>query len=142
MEQQTKKQQQVAGLIQKELSTILLQEGTYIYGDALVTITRVRMSSDMGIAYVYASVYNSLYKQEVIKMMWENLSRLRGELGKAISSQVRRIPMLKFFIDDTLDVAEHLDNLFANLNKSNSNRSMREVKDAQVQPETNPNEWI
>jgi ribosome-binding factor A len=140
MEQQTKKQQQVAGLIQKELSTILLQEGTYIYGDALVTITRVRMSSDMGIAYVYASVYNSLYKQEVIKMMWENLSRLRGELGKAISSQVRRIPMLKFFIDDTLDVAEHLDNLFANLNKSNSNRSMREVKDAQVQPETNPNE--
>jgi len=140
MEQQTKKQQQIAGLIQKELSTILLQEGTYIYGDALVTITRVRMSSDMGIAYVYASVYNSLYKQEVIKMMWENLSRLRGELGKAIASQVRRIPMLKFFIDDTLDVAEHLDNLFANLNKSNSNRSMREAKDAQIQPETNHNE--
>lgn len=140
MEQQTKKQQQIAGLIQKELSTILLQEGTYIYGDALVTITRVRMSSDMGIAYVYASVYNSLYKQEVIKMMWENLSRLRGELGKSIASQVRRIPVLKFFIDDTLDVAEHLDNLFANINKGNSTRSMREAKDAQIQPETNPNE--
>ncbi len=135
MEQQSKKQQQVAGLIQKELSRILLTEGVYIYDDALVTITRVRMSSDMGIAYVYASVYNSLYKQEVIKMMWENLSRLRGELGKSISNQVRRIPVLKFFIDDTLDVVEHLDNLFANLNQNNSVRSMREAKDAQIQPE-------
>jgi ribosome-binding factor A len=133
--EQTKKQLQIAGLIQKELSTILLEEGTYMYGDALVTITRVRMSSDMGIAYVYASVYNCLYKQEVIKMLWENLSRLRGELGKSIASQVRRIPVLKFFIDDSLDVAEHLDNVFANIQKSNPTRSMKEAKDAQTQQE-------
>ena len=103
-------------MIQKEFSAVLLLEGNLIYGDALVTVTRVRMSADMGIAYIYLSVYNTLYKQEIIKEIWENLARLRGELGKRIRKQVRRIPMLKFFIDDTLDEVEHLDMLFNAIN--------------------------
>ncbi len=125
---QTIKQRQVASMIQKEFSTVLQIEGNLIYGDALVTVTRVRMSADMGIAYIYLSVYNTLYKQEIIKEMWENLSRLRGELGKRIKKHVRRIPMLKFFIDDTLDEVEHLDLLFQNINNSNSGEmSMKEA---------------
>jgi ribosome-binding factor A len=127
---QTIKQRQVAAMIQKEFSTVLQKEGSFIYGDALVTVTRVKLSADMGIAYIYLSVYNTLYKQEIIKEMWENLSRLRGELGNRIKRQVRRIPMLKFFIDDTLDEVEHLDLLFNHLNEgNNSEKSMREIID-------------
>jgi ribosome-binding factor A len=69
-----------------------------------------------------------MYKQEVIKMMWENLSRLRGELGKRIRKQVRTIPMLKFFIDDTLDEVEHIDQLFSQLDQEEVKyRSMKEA---------------
>jgi ribosome-binding factor A len=125
---QTIKQRQVAAMIQKEFSVVLLIEGNLIYGDALVTVTRVRMSADMGIAYIYLSVFNTLYKQEIIKEIWENLARLRGELGKRIRKQVRRIPMLKFFIDDTLDEVEHLDMLFDAINKPVSDEmSMKEA---------------
>ncbi|AFC25183.1 30S ribosome-binding factor RbfA [Saprospira grandis] len=129
MEQQTIKQRQVAAMIQREFSVVLQNEGRLIYGDALVTVTRVRMSSDMGIAYIYLSVYNSVYKQEVIKEMWENLVRLRTELGKRIRKQVRRIPRLKFFIDDTLDQVEEIDKLFQKINgEKNTMRSMKEAQ--------------
>jgi ribosome-binding factor A len=125
---QTIKQRQVSVMIQKEFSTVLQLEGNLLYGDALVTVTRVKMSADMGIAYIYLSVYNTLYKQEVIKVLWDNLSRLRGELGKRIGRHVRRIPMIKFFIDDTLDEVEHIDLLFKNLEKPDAQeRSMKEA---------------
>jgi ribosome-binding factor A len=131
--EQTKKQRQVGNLIQQEFSVILQTEGSFIYGsDALVTVTNVRMSSDLGIAYIYVSVYNVPYKQEVIKELWENLSYLRGQLGKRIRKQVRRIPLIKFFIDDTLDEVEHIDNLFARLNseQNTKHRSMKEALEA------------
>jgi ribosome-binding factor A len=125
---QSIKQRQVSAMIQKEFSTVLQLEGNLLYGDALVTVTRVKMSADMGIAYIYLSVYNTLYKQEVIKVLWDNLSRLRGELGKRIGRHVRRIPMIKFFIDDTLDEVEHIDLLFQNLEKPDAqDRSMKEA---------------
>ena len=143
---QTIKQKQIAALIQKEFSTVLLVEGNLIYGDALVTVTRVRMSADMGIAYIYLSVYNTLYKQEIIKELWENLSRLRGELGKRIRKQVRRIPMLKFFIDDTLDEVEHLDMLFDSINNQGSSEiSMKEAMEkrkAMLEIEDDSNELV
>ncbi len=130
---ETIKQRQVASMVQKEFSTVLHNEGSYIYGDALVTVTRVRMSSDLGIAYIYLSVYNAPYKQEIIKMLWESLTRLRGELGKRIRKQVRRIPQIKFFIDDTLDEIEHLDHLFQELDSEESKtRSMKEALEAQA----------
>lgn len=131
--EQTKKQRQVGTLIQHEFSTILQTEGAFIYGvDPLVTVTNVKMSSDLGIAYIYVSVYNVPYKQEIVKELWEHLSYLRGQLGKRIRKQVRRIPMLKFFIDDTLDEVEHLDNLFAKIHseKNRKNRSMKEAMEA------------
>lgn len=131
--EQTKKQRQVGSLIQHEFSTILQSEGAFLYGvDPLVTVTNVKMSSDLGIAYIYVSVYNVPYKQEVVKELWENLSYLRGQVGKRIRKQVRRIPVLKFYIDDTLDEVEHIDNLFSRMHSEDNsqNRSMKEAMDA------------
>ena len=112
---QTKKQLQVAGLIQKEFSLVLQLQGSFIYQNALVTVTRVRMTSDMGLAYIYLSVYNANDKEAILKRLWENIGRLRGDLGKRISSQVRRIPMLKFFLDETLDEIDQVNQLLDNL---------------------------
>lgn len=129
--EQSKKQKQVAAIVQTEFSNVLLQEGSFIYGvDPLVTVTNVRMSADLGIAYIYVSVYNAPYKQEVVKELWENLAYLRGLLGKRIRKQVRRIPRIKFFIDDTLDEVEHIDHLFNQLNsRKDSVRSMKDSLD-------------
>lgn len=138
--EQTKKQRQVGSLIQHEFSTILQSEGAFLYGvDPLVTVTNVKMSSDLGIAYIYVSVYNVPYKQEVVKELWENLSYLRGQVGKRIRKQVRRIPVLKFYIDDTLDEVEHIDNLFSRMHSEDStqNRSMKEAMDAKKLNELN-----
>lgn len=138
--EQTKKQRQVGSLIQHEFSTILQSEGAFLYGvDPLVTVTNVKMSSDLGIAYIYVSVYNVPYKQEVVKELWENLSYLRGQVGKRIRKQVRRIPVLKFYIDDTLDEVEHIDNLFSRMHSEDNsqNRSMKEAMDAKKLNELN-----
>jgi len=141
--EQTKKQRQVGALIQREFSTVLQSEGAFLYGaNPLVTVTNVRMSSDLGIAYIYVSVFNAPYKQEIVKELWDNLAFLRGQLGKRIRKQVRRIPMLKFYIDDTLDEAEHIDDLFTNLyaEKNTKNRSMKEAMEARKQEEANKDE--
>jgi ribosome-binding factor A len=131
METPSKKQLQIAGLIQKEFSKVLQQEGSPIYGaQALVTVTRVRMSQDFGIAYIYLSIYNTPDKEAILKLLWENHAKLRGVLGKRIASQMRHIPVPKFFIDDTVDQMIQVDQLFARINQEhNSNRSMREVMD-------------
>lgn len=131
--EQSKKQRQIATLIQKEFSVVLQAEGPLIYGTSvMVTVTNVRMSSDMGIAYIYVSVFNAPYKQEIVKELWENLSRLRGELGRRIKRQVRRIPLLKFYIDDTLDEMEHIDKLFDQINSSKGGmRSMKQAREDQ-----------
>ncbi len=130
----SKKQLQIASLIQKEFSHILQQEGAFIYDPAaLVTVTRVRMSHDMGIAYLYFSVYNVDYKQGVIKDLWDNLSRLRGALGKRVGSQMRRVPALKFFIDDVVDEMVRVEALFQRIEQEQSGmRSMREAMDAKA----------
>lgn len=113
-------------------------EGSFIYGsEPLVTVTNVRMSSDLGIAYIYVSVYNAPYKQEIVKELWENLAYLRGQLGRRIRKQVRRIPMIKFFIDDTLDEVDHIDQLFARINseKNTQHRSMKDALEAKKRKE-------
>jgi len=127
---QSKKQQQVAALIKREFSNVLQKEGQYLYSsEIMVTVTNVRMSADMGIAYIYLSVFNTDDKEDVIKRMWDNLSQLRGKLGTRIRNQVRRIPRLKFFIDDTLDEMDHLNDLFDKIHAKEN--SMRSMKDAQ-----------
>lgn len=127
---ETKKQRQVATLIQKEFSTVIREEGRFMYSTAaMVTVTNVRMSSDLGIAYIYMSIYNIENKDAIIEKITSNLSRLRGGLGKRIRKQVRRIPVLKFYIDETLDEIDHIDSLFAQLHsEKNTTRSMNDTK--------------
>lgn len=83
---------------------ILTEEGSNIYGrDKLVTITDVKMTPDLLIAKVYISVYGTENKQEVILLMDDNLTRLRQALAGKIGKQMRRMPEVEFFLDDTVD---------------------------------------
>ena len=123
---ETIRQKQVGETIKRHFSIILQQEGSYIYDDALVTVTKVMMSPDFSIAKIYLSVYNALNKQAVILQMRENYPRMRSALGNRIKKHVRRIPHLEFFLDDTLDEMYRLNSLFDKLHDENQMGSPEE----------------
>ena len=107
---ETTRQNKISRLIQKELSeTFLLQ--TKSMNGVLVSVSAVRISPDMSIARVYLSVFPSERSQEIVKNINDNMKSIRYELGTRVRHQLRIIPELKFFVDDSLDYAERIDEL-------------------------------
>lgn len=114
----TKRMLQVAEVVKRNMSMVLMQEGTYIYGnEPLVSVTNVIMSADMGIAKVYVSIYNTENKQEVMLMLEQEIFRIRQSLAQRIKKHVRRIPRVDMYIDETIDEMESLNKLFNRLNE-------------------------
>ena len=97
-------------MIQKELSEIFLLQTKSMNG-VLVSVSAVRISPDMSIARVYLSVFPSERSQEIAKNINDNMKSIRYELGTRVRHQLRIIPELKFFVDDSLDYAERIDEL-------------------------------
>jgi ribosome-binding factor A len=117
---ETIKQQQTSELIKRNFSMVLQQEGSYIYGSSvLVTVTRVKMTPDLGLAKIYISVFNTEHKQEPLLLLEEEKVRLRQILGGRIKKWVRRIPDIDFYLDDTLDEMYRLGDLFDRMEADN-----------------------
>ena len=107
---ETTRQNKISRLIQKELSEIFLLQTKSMNG-VLVSVSAVRISPDMSIARVYLSVFPSERSQEIAKNINDNMKSIRYELGTRVRHQLRIIPELKFFVDDSLDYAERIDEL-------------------------------
>ena len=107
---ETTRQNKISRLIQKELSEIFLLQTKSMHG-VLVSVSAVRISPDMSIARVYLSVFPSERSQEIVKNINDNMKSIRYELGTRVRHQLRIIPELKFFVDDSLDYAERIDEL-------------------------------
>ncbi len=106
------RQKQVGELIRRFIAMILTEEGRNIYGsDKLVTVTDVKMTPDLLISKVYVSVYGVENKQEVILLLEDNLTRLRQALAAKVGKQMRRMPDLEFYLDDTVDEMYRVGNL-------------------------------
>lgn len=112
---ETKRQKQIGELLRRQFSMVLLEEGAYIFGNALVTVTRVIVSPDLLIAKVYLSVYNAENKQEVMLSLDEHHHQLRQALAVKIGKQLRRMPDIKFFLDESLDEFFRMDRLLNQL---------------------------
>lgn len=113
------RQKQVGELIRRYFSRILMEEGSHIYGrDKLVTVTEVKMTPDLLIAKVYISVYGTEHKQEVILLMEDSMVRLRQALAGKIGKQMRRMPELEFFLDDTVDEMYRVEELLNRINEA------------------------
>lgn len=104
------RQSKIARLIQKELSEIFLLQAKSMNG-VLVSVTAVRVSPDLSIARVYISVFPSERGDEIVKNLNGNMKQIRFDLGNRLRHQLRIIPELKFFIDDSLDYLERIDEL-------------------------------
>ncbi len=107
----TKRQLKVSRLIQKELGDIFQKETKILFGKALITVTQVRVSPDLGVAKVYVSLFNVPDTKALLKLIQEHTKEIRMKLSDRIRKQVRIIPNLVFFLDDSLDYAMRIDEL-------------------------------
>ena len=104
------RQSKISRLIQKELSEIFLLQAKSMNG-VLVSVTSTRISPDLSIARVYVSVFPSDRSSEIVANLNKNMKSIRFDLGNRLRHQLRIIPELKFFIDDSLDYLERIDEL-------------------------------
>ncbi|MBP3471997.1 MAG: 30S ribosome-binding factor RbfA [Paraprevotella sp.] len=107
---ETTRQNKIARLIQKELSEIFMLQTKTMKG-VLVSVSVCRISPDMSVCRAYLSVFPSNRSEEIVKNINDNMKAIRYELGTRVRHQLRIIPELKFFVDDSLDYAENIDNL-------------------------------
>jgi len=102
--------QKIERLIQKDLGALFLCETKQLPG-VLVSVTKVRMSPDLGVAKAYLSIYPSEKSEEIIENINKQKKAIRYELGLKIGKSVRRVPELIFYLDDSIDYLENIDNL-------------------------------
>jgi ribosome-binding factor A len=112
---ESKRQQQFAKLIQQDLSEIFQKDMRATFGNAFVTITDVKMTPDLSIARAYLSFMLTNDKQGLLQDIREKTKTIRGILGNKIRNQVRIVPNLEFFIDDTAEYAAHMDAVISQL---------------------------
>ena len=104
------RQNKIARLIQKELSEMFQQQTRQTRG-VLVSVSACRISPDMSICRVYLSVFPSEQAEQIVRNVNDNQKSVRFELGNRMRHQLRIIPELKFFVDDSLDYADHIAEL-------------------------------
>lgn len=104
------RQQKIAKLIQKELAEIFLQDGLPFY-DCMITVTKTNVTKDLSLARSYISIFNAEDNEQVLKAVKSNIKDIRFRLGQKVKNQLRVIPQLDFFIDDSLDYIENIENL-------------------------------
>lgn len=113
---ESRRQLQTGELIKRHFSTVIREQGSYIYGSqVLVSVTRVIMSPDLGLAKIYVSVFNTDDKNAIILLLNTEKIRLKQHLTQRIRKHVRRIPRVDIYLDDTLDEMYKIDELLNSL---------------------------
>ncbi|MBQ6202477.1 MAG: 30S ribosome-binding factor RbfA [Prevotella sp.] len=107
---QETRQAKISRLLQKELAQIFQSQTRMMHG-VMVSVTRVKISPDLSVCTAYLSVFPSEKGEEILKNVNANAKTIRYDLGQRIRNQVRIIPELRFFIDDSLDYIDRIDEL-------------------------------
>ncbi len=107
---ETERQQKISRLLQKDLGEILQIEGRNWFPGAMVTVTKVHIAPDLSSARVYLSIFGK-DAGTVLKTVEIHTKQIRKLLGHRIKNQLRIIPNLRFYIDDSLDYIENIENL-------------------------------
>ena len=110
MQEETTRQKKIARLLQKELGEIFLLQTKQAQG-ILISVSAVRIAPDLSIAKIYLSFFPSEKAADLISAIQGNAKQIRYELGQRVRHQLRIIPELAFFIDDSLDYIEKIDSL-------------------------------
>ena len=110
---QSTRQNKICRLIQQDMGDIFLRETKSVFGSSLITVTAVRITPDLSIARIHVSimVIGEGTKEGLLQLIRENTSDLRRRLGLREGKQLRIIPQLEFYLDDSLDYIENIERL-------------------------------
>ncbi|SDX68902.1 ribosome-binding factor A [Lutibacter oricola] len=106
---ETNRQKKIAGVLQKDLAEVLQNAARNGMKGVIISVTKVQVTSDLGQAKVYLSVFPQLKRDIILKGVQENAPSIRYEMAKRTRDQLRRMPELDFYIDDSLDYIEDID---------------------------------
>lgn len=123
-----KRQKQVSGLIQEEINLIFQRMGLNMINGGMVSISSVKITPDLLEARIYLSVFNAADNQSVLKKIEDRAWEVKKELAARVRNQLRRIPEIKFFLDDTLDHVFKMEELFKQIKTDESKGSGEEDK--------------
>ena len=115
--EESKRQKQVAGVIQEEMNDIFLRMGLNMMDGGMVSISQVKITPDLLEARIYLSLFQLNNAVVALKKIEDRKGEIRRELGLRMKQQLRRIPELRFFKDDTLDHVFRMEELFKKINE-------------------------
>lgn len=107
----SRRQKKVSSAIQQAMSEVFQKHGPDFYGRAFVTITNTTVTPDLAIARFYLSVYNVENKEEIIDRLNNQVGEIRRKFGNKVRNQLRVVPSLEFYLDDTLDEVFRIEQL-------------------------------
>ena len=107
--EETNRQRKIAGVLQKDLVDVLQKAAQDGMKGVIISVSKVHVTSDLGVAKVYLSIFPSEKRDEIIKGVQANTVLIRHEMAQRTKNQLRRMPELLFFGDDTLDYIEEID---------------------------------
>jgi len=105
------RQKKVSRLIQKEIADFFLRKGGGYAPGKLISVTKVRVSPDLSFAKIYISIFPSTNQTEILQAVQDHGHKIRFELGHKVRSQLRIVPDIAFYIDDSLDYIDKIDKL-------------------------------
>lgn len=105
------RQNKVARLLQKEISGIFQLNSANWFPGTMISVTVVRVAPDLSFAKVYLSVFGEMEPKECVALVSAHVKMIRGELGKRVGKQLRITPEIAFYVDDSIDYAEEIDEL-------------------------------
>ena len=105
------RQLKVASQIKRDMAEIIRSKGMAAFDGALVSVSGVKISPDLSQAKIYVSIFPSSKSETVMEIIGDQTRALRGELGRRVGKQLRIVPELQFYLDDSLDYVEHIEEL-------------------------------
>jgi ribosome-binding factor A len=105
------RQSKIARLLQKELAEIFQKESRNLFNGKIITVTVVRITPDLALARVYLSIFPLKENEDFAQIINHNISAIRNFLGKRVRHQLRNVPELLFFQDDSLDYIDNINRL-------------------------------
>lgn len=108
----------VASLIQRELAPILNEAGKQLLDGSFMTLMEVEVTADLGVAKAYLSFFNTKDKQADLEIIEENTGQIKKYLSAQLKNHLKKMPELRFYLDETQDRAERMDELLKKIKKS------------------------
>jgi len=130
--EESKRQKQVGRLIQEEMSDIFQREGMSMADGGMVSISKVAVTPDLLDARIYLSLFQVKDPEKLLYEIKEKTKELRKLLGVRVKNQLRRVPELHFFLDDTLDHVFKMEELFRKINEERESREQQSSNDQEA----------